>query len=100
MIIFDFSAPRCLATPLEAAEEALRRLTVALRAGGTRSTYETLGGVVHQAELETLLIFKGLGQGVSQAVGGQHALPALLELAEDALEKHNTQRKTQKKELV
>lgn len=61
------------------------------------STYKALGGVIHQAELETLLIFKSFGQGVSQAVGGQHALPALLELAEYTLEKHNKQRKTHKR---
>lgn len=50
-------------------------------------TYKALGGVVHQAELEALLILEGFSQGVSQAVGGQHSLSALLELTEYALEK-------------
>lgn len=69
--------------------------------GSRGQTYEALGGVIHQAELETLLIFKSFRQGVSQAVGGKHALPALLELAEDTLEKQtqatNTERKKKKK---
>lgn len=49
------------------------------------STYKALSSVIHQAELEALLILKGFSEGVPQAVGGQHALSALLELAEDTL---------------
>lgn len=79
-----------------AAEEKLKRLTVTLKVSSSRSTYEALGSVIHQAELEALLIFKSFGQSVTQAVGGQHALPALLELAEYALEKHDKQNKTKR----
>lgn len=81
----------------EAAEETLKPLTATLKVSDTRWTYKALGGVIHQAELESLLIFKSFSQGVSQAVGGQHALPALLELAEYTLEKHNKQKKNKQK---
>lgn len=51
----------------------------------TSSTYKALSSIIHQAKLEALLILKGFSKGVTQAVGGEHALSALLKLAEDAL---------------
>lgn len=48
-------------------------------------TYKALCGVVHEAQLEALLVLKGLCQGVTQVVGGQGALPTVLELGENAL---------------
>lgn len=53
---------------------------------GINVTYKTFGSVVHEAELETLLVFKGLGQRVTQRVWGQHSLSTLLELTEDTLQ--------------
>ena len=53
------------------------------------STYEALGSIVHQAQLEALLVLEGFSQSVPQAVGGKHALPALLKLAEYTLRKIN-----------
>lgn len=49
------------------------------------STHKALSSVIHQAKLEALLILKGFSEGVSQAVGGEHTLSALLELAEYTL---------------
>lgn len=48
-------------------------------------SYKALGGVVHQAQLEALLVLKGFSEGVSQAVRGEDALSALLKLAENTL---------------
>ncbi len=48
-------------------------------------TYKALGGIVHEAQLEALLVLKGLCQGVTQVVRGQGALPTVLELGENAL---------------
>lgn len=53
------------------------------------STYKAFGSVVHQAQLEALLVLESFRQSVAEAVGGKHALPALLELAENALEERN-----------
>lgn len=64
-----------------------------LRFSGTVSTYKAFSSVIHQAELEALLILKSFSQGVSQAVRGKYALPALLKLAEYALEKKTKQTK-------
>lgn len=50
------------------------------------STYEALGSVIHEAELEALFVFEGFGEGITQAVRWQHTLTTLLELAEYALE--------------
>lgn len=58
-----------------------------LRFSGTVSTYKAFSSIIHQAELEALLIFKSFSQGVSQAVRRKYTLPALLKLAEYALEK-------------
>lgn len=52
-----------------------------------RGPHKALGGVVHDAQLEALLVLEGLGQGAPQGVRGQHLLTAVLELGEDALEK-------------
>lgn len=48
-------------------------------------TYKAFGSVVHQAQLEPLLVFEGFCQSVTEAVGGKHALSALLKLAEYTL---------------
>ncbi len=48
-------------------------------------TYKALCGIVHEAQLEALLVLKGLCQGVTQVVRGQGALPTVLELGENAL---------------
>lgn len=50
-----------------------------------RGTYKALCGIIHEAQLEALLVLKGLCQGVTQVVRGQGALPTLLELGENAL---------------
>lgn len=50
-----------------------------------RATYEALGRVVHDPQLEALLILEGLGQGAAQGIGGQDFLAAVLELRKDAL---------------
>ena len=48
-------------------------------------THETLGGVVHEAHLEALLVVERLGQRLPQGVRGQRRLVAVLELREDHL---------------
>lgn len=48
-------------------------------------THKAFGSVVHQAQLEALLVLESFSQSVSEAVGGKHALPALLKLAENTL---------------
>lgn len=53
-------------------------------------TYEALGGIVHVAQLEALLVLKGLCQGLTQVVRRQGALLTLLELGEKALKKKST----------
>ena len=61
--------------------------------GNGKNSYEALGRVVHDAELEALLVLEGLGQGAAQGVRRQHLLTAELELSKDALgtqQKHNT----------
>lgn len=50
-------------------------------------TYETLCSIIHEAELEALLIFKGLGQSMTQGVWWQSPFSTLLELTENALQK-------------
>lgn len=55
--------------------------------GGTSWTYKAFGSVVHQAQLESLLVLEGFCQSVPEAVGGKHALSALLKLAEYTLKK-------------
>lgn len=50
-------------------------------------TYEALCSIVHEAQLEALLVLKGLCQGVTQVVRGQRPLSALLELGENTLKK-------------
>lgn len=50
-------------------------------------TYKALRGIIHEAQLEALLVLKGLCQGVTQVVRGQGALPTVLELGENALER-------------
>ena len=53
-------------------------------------THETLGGVVHEAHLEALLVVKRLGQRLPQGVRGQRRLVAVLELREDHLQSQHT----------
>lgn len=48
-------------------------------------TYKALCGIIHEAQLEAVLVLKGLCQGVTQVVGGQGSLPTVLELGENAL---------------
>lgn len=50
-------------------------------------TYKALCGIIHEAQLEALLVLKGLCQGVTQVVRGQGTLPTVLELGENALKK-------------
>ena len=50
-------------------------------------TYKALCGIIHEAQLEALLVLKGLCQGVTQVVRGQGSLPTVLELGENALKK-------------
>lgn len=50
-------------------------------------TYKALCGIVHEAQLEALLVLKGLCQGVTQVVRGQGALPTVLELGENTLKR-------------
>lgn len=50
-------------------------------------TYKALCGIIHEAQLEALLVLKGLCQGVTQIVRGQGALPTVLELGENALKR-------------
>lgn len=47
--------------------------------------HKAFGGIVHEAQLEAMLVLKGLRQGVTQVVGGQGALPAVLELGKNTL---------------
>lgn len=48
--------------------------------------YEALGGVVHDAQLEALLVLEALGQRAAQRVGRQNLLTAELELGKNVLE--------------
>lgn len=48
-------------------------------------THKAFGGIVHEAQLEAMLVLKGLRQGVTQVVGGQGALPTVLELGKNTL---------------
>lgn len=58
------------------------------RAGrGAAGPYEALGSVVHEAQLEALLVAEALGQRVPHVVRGQGLLPAVLELREHGLRK-------------
>lgn len=50
-------------------------------------TYKALCGIIHEAQLEALLVLKGLCQGVTQVVRGQGALPTVLELGENTLKR-------------
>lgn len=50
-------------------------------------TYEALCGVVHEAQLEAVLVLKGLCQGDAQFIRRQGALPTALELEENSLER-------------
>lgn len=50
-------------------------------------TYKALCGVVHVAQLEALLVLKGLCQGDAQFIRRQGALPTALELEENSLER-------------
>lgn len=58
------------------------------------STHKAFCSVVHDAQLETLLVLEGLCQSAAEGVWRQHSLTAELELGEDALHKDkNTQTK-------
>lgn len=54
---------------------------------GAAGPYEALGSVVHEAQLEALLVAEALGQRVPHVVRGQGLLPAVLELREHGLRK-------------
>lgn len=58
--------------------------TLCLAASGT---YKTLGGIIHEAQLEALLVLKGLCQGVTQVVGGQGSFATVLELGKNTLKR-------------
>lgn len=51
-----------------------------------QNVFEALGGIVHVAELEALLIGEGFGQCFAQGIGVQGRLVAVLELGEDHLQ--------------
>lgn len=53
-------------------------------------SYKALGSVVHNAQLEALLILEGLSQSTAQGIRGQHLLTAVLELGKDALQQTNS----------
>lgn len=53
-------------------------------------TYKALCSIIHVAQLEAVLVLKGLRQGVTQVVRGQGSLPAVLELGENALKTRTT----------
>lgn len=53
--------------------------------GIKQKSYETLGRVVHDAQLEALLVLEGFGQSAAQSVRWEHLLTAELELGKDAL---------------
>jgi len=48
-------------------------------------THKTFSSIVHDAQLETLLILKRLGQSSAQGIRRQHLLTATLKLVEDTL---------------
>lgn len=48
--------------------------------------FEALGGVVHEAQLEPLLVPEALGQGVPDVIRGKGFLPAVLELRKYCLQ--------------
>ena len=58
-------------------------------------SYETLGGVVHEAELEALLVEERFGQGAPQRVRRKRRLVAVLQLREQFLQK-----KTNKQTII
>lgn len=58
------------------------KLPLPLCAAGT---YKAFRGIVHEAQLEAMLVLKGLRQGMTQVVGGQGALPTVLELGKNTL---------------
>lgn len=49
-------------------------------------TYETFGGIVHEAQLEATLLAEGVGQGPPQCVRWYHRLLARLELIEQSFQ--------------
>ena len=51
-----------------------------------RGTYEALGCIVHEAELEALLVEEGLGQSAAESIGGQGRLLGELQLREQLLQ--------------
>lgn len=55
--------------------------------GVATGTYKALCGIVHEAQLEALLVLKGLCQGMTQVVRGQGSLPTVLELGENTLKR-------------
>lgn len=48
--------------------------------------FEALSRVVHNAELESLLVLEGFGQSAAESIRGQHLLTAELELCKNALQ--------------
>lgn len=53
--------------------------------GINQKSYETLSRVVHDAQLEALLVLEGFGQSAAQSIRWENLLAAELELGEDAL---------------
>lgn len=53
-----------------------------------KNSYKALGRIVHNAELESLLVLEGFGESAAESIGRENLFTAELELGEDAL---NTQ---------
>ena len=51
-----------------------------------KESYEALSSVIHDAQLEALLILEGFGQSTAKSIRRQHLLTAELELGKDALQ--------------
>lgn len=57
------------------------------RAPVATGTYEALCGIIHEAQLEALLVLKGFCQGDAQFIRRQGTLPTALELGENTLKR-------------
>lgn len=71
-------------TPNRGTHKHMHIHTLFLSAPGT---YKTLRGIIHEAQLEALLVLKGLCQGVTQVVGGQGSFSTVLELGKNTLKR-------------
>lgn len=68
--------------------------------GIKQKSYETLSRVVHDAQLEALLVLEGFGQSAAQSVRWEHLLTAELELGKDALKPQRETAPQSKKEKL